>query len=46
MSANICRAMHEAKTGTLIVAKDGDTIVGASTALGLDEESDYVQQAV
>ena len=34
----------EAKTGTLIVAKDGDTIVGASTALGLDEESDYVRK--
>lgn len=33
-----------AKTGTLIVARDGDTIVGASTALGLDEESDYVRK--
>ena len=34
----------QAKTGTLIVAKDGETIVGASTALGLDEESDYVRK--
>jgi GNAT superfamily N-acetyltransferase len=34
----------EAKTGTLIVAKDGEAIVGASTALGLDEESDYVRK--
>lgn len=34
----------DAKTGTLIVARDGDTIVGASTALGLDEESDYVRK--
>lgn len=33
-----------ARTGTLIVAKDGDRIVGASTALGLDEESDYVRK--
>src|ERR1700748_917599 len=35
----------EAKTGTLIVAQDDDgKIVGASTALGLDEEDDYIQQ--
>jgi GNAT superfamily N-acetyltransferase len=33
----------EADTGTLIVAMDGDRIVGASTALGLDEEDDFVQ---
>ncbi len=33
----------QARTGTLIVAMDGDTIVGASTALGLDEEDDYVR---
>ena len=34
----------EAKTGTLIVAQDDGKIVGASTALGLDEEDDYIQQ--
>lgn len=34
----------EARTGTLVVAMDGTRIVGASTALGLDEEDDYVQQ--
>lgn len=34
----------EAKTGTLVVAMDEGRIVGASTALGLDEEDDYVQQ--
>ncbi|RYG21884.1 MAG: GNAT family N-acetyltransferase, partial [Burkholderiales bacterium] len=33
----------EARTGTLVVAKDGEKIVGASTALGLDEESDTVR---
>lgn len=33
----------EARTGTLVVAKDGDKIVGASTALGLDEEGDNVR---
>ena len=33
----------EARTGTLIVAEDGGKIVGASTALGLDEEEDFVQ---
>jgi GNAT superfamily N-acetyltransferase len=33
----------EAKTGTLVVALDGDKVVGASTALGLDEEEDFVQ---
>jgi len=32
----------EAKTGTMIVALDGDRVVGASTALGLDEEEDFV----
>jgi GNAT superfamily N-acetyltransferase len=34
----------EAKTGTMIVAEDAGRIVGASTALGLDEEDEYVQQ--
>src|SRR4051812_1177856 len=34
----------EAKTGTLIVAETVDRIVGASTALGLDEEDDYIQK--
>jgi GNAT superfamily N-acetyltransferase len=35
----------EAKTGTMIVAQnDEGKIVGASTALGLDEEDDYIQQ--
>ena len=35
----------EARTGTLIVAQNDDgKIVGASTALGLDEEDDYIQQ--
>jgi GNAT superfamily N-acetyltransferase len=34
----------EAKTGTMIVAEDNGAIVGASTALGLDEEDDHVQQ--
>ena len=34
----------EAKTGTLIVAEDDGKIVGASTALGLDEEDDFVQE--
>jgi GNAT superfamily N-acetyltransferase len=34
----------EAKTGTMIVAEDDGKIVGASTALGLDEEDEYVQQ--
>ena len=34
----------EAKTGTLIVAEDDGKIVGASTALGLDEEDENVQQ--
>src|ERR1700689_2601643 len=34
----------EAKTGTLIVAQDDGKIVGASTALGLDEEDDNVQK--
>jgi GNAT superfamily N-acetyltransferase len=33
----------EAKTGTMIVALDGGKVVGASTALGLDEEEDFVQ---
>ena len=32
-----------ARTGTLIVAQDGDAVVGAATALGLDEESPMVQ---
>lgn len=35
----------EAKTGTLIVAQNEEgKIVGASTALGLDEEDDYIQK--
>ena len=34
----------EAKTGTLIVAEDDGKIVGASTALGLDEEDENVQE--
>lgn len=33
----------EARTGTLVIAETVDRIVGASTALGLDEEDDYVQ---
>ena len=33
----------EAKTGTLIIAQDEGRIVGASTALGLDEEDEFVQ---
>lgn len=33
----------KAKTGTIIVASDGEAIVGASTALALDEEADYVR---
>jgi GNAT superfamily N-acetyltransferase len=34
----------EAKTGTLIVAEEEGKIVGTSTALGLDEEDENVQQ--
>jgi GNAT superfamily N-acetyltransferase len=34
----------EAKTGTMIVAEDDGKIVGASTALGLDEEDENVQK--
>lgn len=34
----------EAKTGTMVVAQDGGLIVGVSTALGLDEEDDYIQK--
>jgi GNAT superfamily N-acetyltransferase len=34
----------EARTGTLIVAEDEGKIVGASTALGLDEEDETVQE--
>jgi GNAT superfamily N-acetyltransferase len=33
----------EAKTGTIVVALDGDKVVGAATALALEEEVDYVQ---
>jgi GNAT superfamily N-acetyltransferase len=33
----------QARTGTLIVGEDDGKIVGASTALGLDEEEDFVQ---
>jgi len=32
-----------ARTGTIIMAADGEAIVGASTALALDEEADYVR---
>ncbi|WP_298724450.1 GNAT family N-acetyltransferase [uncultured Ferrovibrio sp.] len=32
-----------ARTGTIVVAMDGETIVGASTALALEEEADFVQ---
>ncbi len=34
----------EAKTGTMIVAEAGGQIVGAATALGLDEEEENVQE--
>jgi GNAT superfamily N-acetyltransferase len=34
----------EAKTGTMIVAENDGKIVGASTALGLDEEDENVQK--
>ncbi len=34
----------DGKTGTMIVAQTVDRIVGASTALGLDEEDDYIQE--
>lgn len=34
----------EARTGTMIVAEEDGVIVGASTALGLDEEEDNVHQ--
>lgn len=33
----------QARTGTIVVALDGDTVVGASTALALDEETDTVR---
>lgn len=33
----------KAKTGTIIVAADGEAIVGAATALALEEEADYVR---
>lgn len=33
----------QARTGTIVVALDGDAVVGASTALALDEEADYVR---
>lgn len=33
----------QARTGVIVVALDGDTVVGASTALALDEEADYVR---
>lgn len=32
-----------ARTGTIVVALAGDAIVGASTALALEEEADFVQ---
>jgi GNAT superfamily N-acetyltransferase len=32
-----------ARTGTIAVALDGDDVVGACTALALEEEADYVQ---
>lgn len=33
----------EARTGTIVVALDGDKVVGASTALALEEEADFVK---
>jgi len=33
----------DARTGTIVVALDGETVVGAATALALEEEVDYVQ---
>lgn len=33
----------QARTGTIVVALDRDSVVGASTALALDEEADYVR---
>ena len=32
-----------ARSGTIVVALDGETAVGAATALALEEEADYVQ---
>lgn len=32
-----------ARTGTIIVATDGEAIVGAATALALDEEADHIR---
>lgn len=37
------RRYAEARTGTIAVAMDGDAVVGAATALALDEEADYVK---
>lgn len=32
-----------ARSGTIVVALDGEAVVGAATALALEEEADYVQ---
>jgi len=32
----------KARTGTIVIALDGEQIVGASTALALEEEDDYI----
>lgn len=37
------RRYAEARSGTIVVAMDGDAVVGAATALALDEEADYVK---
>ncbi len=37
------RRYAEAKSGYIAVAYDGDTVVGAATALALEEEADFVQ---
>ena len=34
----------ESKTGTVIIAETVDRIVGVATAMGLDEEDDFVQE--
>lgn len=34
----------EARTGTIIIALDGEQVVGASTALALDEENDSIRE--
>jgi GNAT superfamily N-acetyltransferase len=34
----------ETRTGTMIIAETVDRVVGAATAMGLDEEDDFVQE--